>query len=168
MVQASEIADHVSFENWLLERSLIDCILMAQRASCRIMPLFGGAMHEAWAVKLDLTVLTLVRANLMPGARYAALLDVPSGGLDRMFSVAAVNASAVFLSHHNGVSLPHDHLAMHASTAAEDAAMAASTWPTNSAAGLAASAAESDATAGEPASNATSARTRNNRIACPP
>ncbi|MGB3314353.1 MAG: hypothetical protein WBB85_08065, partial [Albidovulum sp.] len=64
MVKASEIRDWESLGQWLSGRSRDDAVLVAQRAACRVLPLWGASMDEAWAKKGDLTALPVLRMNL--------------------------------------------------------------------------------------------------------
>ncbi len=64
MVKADEIRDEESLQGWVQWRAPHEPVVISQRTVCRVLPLYGRAMRDGWALKNDLTSLPLQRLNL--------------------------------------------------------------------------------------------------------
>lgn len=66
-MQASDVVDRETLQNWLATRPEADSLAIAQRGALRIAPLWFSAMALDWARKNDLTALPLLRLVLTTG-----------------------------------------------------------------------------------------------------
>jgi hypothetical protein len=147
-MNVDEIKDRKSLEAWLTARPgatrRSDSIIIAHRAALRVLPLWAGAMGQAWAQNAGLTALPLLRASLTSGVAHknrtaevkqAAAAAAAAAGVATAFATEAATTVTT-----KGTIAAADAAtdAAYAATASTDAAHAASSDAANAATAAAA------------------------------